>query len=280
VDIVTYFPQNKLLQPFIDRYYFLKTADTGFSSRYYVFPSMITPLNIHKNVAVRMKEDHIVVAGSRGPNYQLILQGMRKKPLAVELAGALDKITILFKPLGLNHFIQKPFSEVAHESSQAFTEWNELEGFEEFIASFYATDDNNTRIIILENFLLRIFAPVKNYSVFSKAVQQLTDFEEEKTITDITAGLRMNGRTFDRHFKSLMGITPAGFRKIARFRHSLNNKVLNERFTSLTALGYESNFYDQAYFINVYKEITGLNPGTFFKKISAHSEAGLYFQYY
>nr|WP_303626659.1 helix-turn-helix domain-containing protein [Ferruginibacter sp. HRS2-29] len=205
---------------------------------------------------------------------------MRKKPLAVELAGELDKITILFKPLGLNHFIKKPFSDVSTKSSQLFTEWEDEEGFEEFITSFYATDDNNNRIDILENFLLGIFAPVKNFAAFSKAVQQLADFNEEKPITDITAGLGWSGRTFDRHFKSLIGITPAGFRKIARFRHSMNNKVLNERFTSLTALGYESNFYDQAYFINVYKEITGLNPGTFFKKITTHPEAGLFFQYY
>lgn len=185
MDIVTYFPQNKLLQPFIDRYYFLKTTDEDFSSRYYVFPSMITPLNIHKNIVVGLDEHHTVVSGSKEKNYQLILQGMRKKPLAIELRGMLDKITILFKPLGLNHFIKNPFGRIAAESSQLFTEWDEQEIFHSFLHSFYSTDDNDQRIIILEEFLLSMFAPVKNYSVFSKAVQQLTDFNEEKSVSDI-----------------------------------------------------------------------------------------------
>lgn len=280
MDIVTCFPRNKLLQQYIDRYYFLKTTEAGFSSRYYVFPSMITPLNIHKNVEVKLEENYTVVTGTAEPNFQLILQGMRKKPLAIKLEGVLDKITILFKPLGLNHFIKKTFSEVAASSSQLFTEWDSRPGFAEFIAGFYATEDNDRRIMILEEFMLGIFLPVKNYALMNTAVQQLKDFDKEKSITDIIDGVGSNGRSFDRHFKSMMGITPAGFRKIARFRHSLNNKVVNERFTSLTELGYESNFYDQAYFINVYKEITGLNPGTFFKKISRHPEAGLFFQYY
>jgi AraC-like DNA-binding protein len=280
MNIVTYIPKNNLLKQYIDRYYFLKTDDINFSSRYYVFPSMITPLNIHKNVDLKISQDFIAVSGSEQKSYSLILQGMRKKPMAVELSGVLDKITILFKPLGLNHFIRKDFNKVAVENSQLFKEWNEISGFAEFIASFYATDDNDQRINILENFLLEVFSPVKEYDNFNRVVEQLIDFKEEKSITDIAMATGLNARTFDRRFKTLFGITPAGFRKIGRFRHSMNNKMVSDRFSSLTQLGYESNFYDQSYFINVYKEITGLNPTSFFKKISRHEEAGLFFQYY
>jgi AraC-like DNA-binding protein len=280
MDIVTYLPRNKFLQQHIDRYYFLKTTDAKFNSRYYGFPSLTTPLNIHRNVKIRMEDNFVGVSASAENNHCLILQGMRKNPLAVELTGMLDKITILFKPLGLNHFIKKKFHEVAANNSQMFKEWDEQPGFSEFITAFYATNDNDRRIIILETFLVSIYSPVKEYTVFNKAAQQLIDFNEEKSITGIATNLGFNTRTFDRHFKSLLGITPAGFRKIGRFRHSLNNKVVSDRFTTLTGLGYESNFYDQSYFINVYKEITGLNPGSFFKKVSRHSEAGLFFQYY
>jgi AraC-like DNA-binding protein len=40
--------------------------------------------------------------------------------------------------------------------------------------------------------------------------------------------------------------------------------LLSRKFTSLTALAYECEYYDQAHFIKDFKEFTGLTPKEFY----------------
>ncbi len=76
-----------------------------------------------------------------------------------------------------------------------------------------------------------------------------------------------------------MSISPVAWKKIARFRHSLKNKLFNARFKKLTEIGYDSNFYDQAYFIKVYNKLTGSNPTAFFKSIEKLGDDHLIFRF-
>ncbi len=84
----------------------------------------------------------------------MIVQGQHELPLFVHLKGTLDKITILFKPLGLNHFIQNSIIKIAGEPSQVFTDWDEDKNCKKFLFSFYSTDNFIERIAVLENYLL------------------------------------------------------------------------------------------------------------------------------
>jgi len=66
--------------------------------------------------------------------------------------------------------------------------------------------------------------------------------------------------------------TPSEYKRIARFRHSLKNRLLSKEIKSLTNLSYESGFYDQSYFIREYKKLTLLNPKEFFQTIAVLDE--------
>jgi hypothetical protein len=48
--------------------------------------------------------------------------------------------------------------------------------------------------------------------------------------------LSLNTRTFNRPFLTHVGISPVAYRKIARFRHSLKNKLFNDQFKKLTEI--------------------------------------------
>jgi AraC-like DNA-binding protein len=85
----------------------------------------------------------------------------------------------------------------------------------------------------------------------------------------------MPERTFSRAFHREVGVSPVRFKKIARFRHSLQNKLFNEQFKRLTQIGHASNFYDQAYFINIYKQLTRQNPAAFFRGIDKLADDNL-----
>jgi AraC-like DNA-binding protein len=272
-------PNDKILQKHIEFYYFLKTDDSNFATKYYAFPHILTPLSIHRNVEPDIQNHSISVMQSSQKNHLAIVQGMRKQPLFVKLKGRLDKITIVFKPLGLNHFVKRSFARICPGDSQVFTEWNDQADYQEFLRNFYQTGDQVKRIEFLEHFLLKIYQPIESRARLEKSIALLTDFEEEKTIEKIADEIGLNIRTFNRIFKENIGISPIGFKKIARFRHSLNDKFCNEQFKRLTDIAYHSNFYDQSYFINIYKQMTGSNPKLFFEKLEKVGADKLLFQF-
>jgi len=99
----------------------------------------------------------------------MVFQGRYEKPLFVQLKEILDKITIAFKPLGLNQFIRTSFCEMASQPLQLFQQWNTDRGYPSFLEPFFDTSSNAERVKILESFLLSVYAPLSEQTVLQKA---------------------------------------------------------------------------------------------------------------
>ncbi|GAB3955530.1 hypothetical protein GCM10028805_43350 [Spirosoma harenae] len=263
-----FYPSQPLLKQYIQYYYFLRTDSPDFVSQYYVFPNTLQSLNIHKHAYCQIEEAAITVSSHQQANPLFIAQGRYEQPLFVKLKGSSDKITIVFKPLGLNQFITRPLIEITPKASQVFTDWDQHPAHQGFIQAFFNTDKLEQRIQFLETYLLAIYQPIPHEQILAYALTRLTDFDSEPTIRAIIDEVSLNVRTFHRLFIKNMGLPPASYRKIARFRNSLRDQVVHEHFKSLTQTGYESNFYDQAYFIKTYRQFTGHNPKRLLKTIS------------
>lgn len=274
-----FYPRNEVLKDTIEYYYFQKTNSNNFSTEYYAFPNIVVPLNIHRNISCQIDGHQSNVTGIKQKNYVMILNGRYEIPLHVQQKGKIDKVTIIFKPLGLNSFIKAPFIEVAQKPTQIFTEWTKTNNTKTFFEQFFGEQDNDKRILILEDYLLSLYTPFSESHFLSDILNMLNDFNKESSIEDIAKRFSLSSRTLDRLFKKHLGVSPVNFRKVARFRHSLKNKLFNEQFNTLTRIGYESNFYDQSYFIKVYKNLTGQNPKAFFNSIDKLADDKLLFQF-
>ncbi|MGZ3756988.1 MAG: helix-turn-helix domain-containing protein [Mucilaginibacter sp.] len=273
-----FYPEEPLLKKYIDYYYFLKTDD-DFYSAYYSFPKEAYSLNIHKSVSADIEGNTIFVQGDLSNDYRCILQGKYNAPLLVKLGGKLDKITIHFKPLGLNHFIKQPLGEIASQPSQLFNCWQSEPGYKEFLNDFFEKDNLNSRVQLIERFLLTQYRSLTIAPTLEKALEMLTDFEQDHPIAHIANTLSLSDKAFNRLFHKHFGISPVTYKTIARFRHSLKNKLFSQQFNSLTEIGYQSNFYDQAYFIKMYRKITGDNPSQFFNSIAKLADGQLIFKF-
>ncbi len=279
MNIQTFYPVSPFLKQHIEYYYFLKTDSPDFNSCYYVFPNTLQAFNIHRFARCSISPDYTQVVGDKTNSHLMIAQGKYEAPLFVQLTGILDKITIIFKPLGLNHFLKAPYIQILSASSQVFTDWYEDENCEKFLNSFYHTQDHLARVNILEAYLLSRYQPVAEEALLQQVLYKLMDFDNECSIGQIIRSMGINTRSFNRLFYNTLGISPIGFRKIARFRHSLQNKLFHDQFKKLTQIGYESNFHDQSYFIKMYKKITGDNPTTFFNSIEKLADDHLIFKF-
>lgn len=272
-------PRNEVLQKYIEYYYFVKTVDSGFETKYYSFPHILTPISIHQNVFADINYYSTSVFESKTKNNAALIQGMRRQPLFVRLKGKLDKFTIAFKPAGLNNFVTKSFLEICPNDSQFFLEWDENPFYKECLRNIYETENEIKRVGLLEDFLLSIYRPIENSDILEKAVSILMNFDADLSIENTAHELGLNIRTFNRFFKEHFGISPIGFKQIARFRHSMNNKLFNEQFRCLTEIAYNSNYYDQSYFIRIYKQMAGSNPKIFFDAVEKVGAGNLFFQF-
>ena len=274
-----FYPRSVLLQKYIDYYYFLNTGTDGFSSTYYSFPNTLYSLNIHRNASCYINGYAVSVKHDPTNDYLCILQGKYDHPIKVKLEGRLDKVTIGFKPLGLNHFIKPALGDIADKPIQIFNSWDNEQRFTFFLNAFYQTNNHANRIDALESFLLTQYAPLAAEDTLERAVKMLTSFQQEHTIAEIAHLLSLNERTFNRLFHKHFAISPVTYRQIARFRHSLKNKLTGEDYNSLTQIGYKSNFYDQSYFIKVYRKFAGDHPTAFFNAINQVADDRLVFKF-
>ena len=72
----------------------------------------------------------------------------------------------------------------------------------------------------------------------------------------------LSQRQFERKFKELIGFTPKLFSRIVRFNALLSKP--QKAYRSLTEVAYDFGYYDQAHFIQDFKEFSGYNPGLYF----------------
>jgi AraC-like DNA-binding protein len=278
MQIDTFYPKSLLLKKHIEYYYFLKSDSSSFNETYYAFPNIRQGLNIHRNAECEIKPHFTGVYENPQNKFLTIVQGYFSLPLLVDLRGKLDKVTIIFKPLGLNHFINNPIKEIVGQPSSIFAEWDG-DKYAGFLNAFYRTNVNRKRIVLLEEFLLSRYKTFAEATVLKEVLNHLTDFENERSVEEIARVVNLNVRTLNRLFGKHLGISPITFRKIARFRHAMKNRIYGERLKTLTEIGYESNFYDQSYFIKMYQKLTGNNPSKFFRSIEKLSDDRLVFSF-
>lgn len=273
LDAQTFYPESDLLKKYVAYFYCMKTG-SGSQSKYYVFPHTFQSVNIHRQAKFTFLDHGVLAEEDTSNKYVTVTQGRIDRPFHVELKGSLDQVTIVFKPLGLNNFICSSFREVAPGPLQLFTAWNTA-----LTDSLYQLLTNEERIAFLERWLLSVHTPIREQAELEHAIALLTDFSKEMSIEQVAATIGLNSRTFHRVFQKHLGIAPVKFRKIARFRHSLSNKLFNDQFDKLTKIGYASNFYDQSYFNKIYQQMAGSSPGIFFHSIDTLANENMVLQY-
>lgn len=266
------------LKKYIACYYFIKSDDPNFSSQHYSFPHTYNALSIYKDSSFHSKPSNFKVSQSPTPNYQIFVQVKKQAPLMVNISGKVNRATILFKDFGINHFINGTLSKVMGYHVDQFNSWQDDHLLDTFIADLFHTDDLNKKGEYIDHFLLQRLKHI-DLSYLEKAVALLCDFEQNCSVNEIAEQFSIPTRTFNRKFKETLGVSPITYRRIAQFRSSLNDKLFNEQFKRLTEIGYHNNFYDQSYFIKMYRKLTGSNPKAFFNKIEKIGDDQLIFQF-
>lgn len=182
--------------------------------------------------------------------------------LDIEPTGKTGIFSVRFHPDGFTPFATLPIREMENKavSLEILFDKDGMQLEKEILKAQTTTE----RIDIVEIFLAgRLINPQSVDRIVEATVETMIGIHGKLSIDKLSQQININRRQLERKFSSVIGLSPKQLSKIIRLQSTLK-MLLNKEFTSLTALAYEGNYYDQAHFIKDFKEFTGLTPKDFY----------------
>jgi AraC-like DNA-binding protein len=268
MNIQLYRPGNHLLQNFIEYFYILTKDSKEEAVTYLTFPNIYSMVSINYHALIKTNGNQVTVEYNED---NLLVSGLAvryKQPLLIEYAGAANEVTICFKPLGLNAFLEHPVSFYAKNDSLE----NNFLPFDDFLQemiNIMLIQNDEKKIASMEDYWISKLKGVSHPFLYQALNDILLPNNKEMTIAEIARKNKISQKTLIKHFEQHLGKTPSDFRKIVRFRNALKQKALENTMDNLTDITYISSYFDQSHMIKDFKALTGYTPKEFFKKLSS-----------
>lgn len=189
--------------------------------------------------------------------------GQLTRPLEIETTGETGIFSVRFQPQGFLPFASIPIKEMANTAVPL----QELFGKEgqEIEQKILTAQSTSERIKLIEAFLLNRLTDSETVDrIVRSTVETILTANGQLSVDELSKHTKVNRRQLERKFSSTIGLSPKQLSKTIRLQATLK-LLLNKNFTSLTALAYQGEYYDQAHFIKDFKELTGFTPKEFYQ---------------
>lgn len=264
----TFKPKNEILKKYIDSFYFHK-ADTIINSKKIVFfPNTKNALTIYKNaqkIESSLNPNHIKIVHHKTYNYLFLFGGIQQNAIISEMNGPFDKIGVVFKPLGMNHFIDEIYLGKIVNNSYNFPSIEKK--LKHYVDSIYSTNNLEKRLEMIELLFLNQINDHFNEPLLEKAINMIESFNGKLRIKELADKLNIEEKTLLRKFKNHVNCTPKYYSKVFQFRKAISNHIKKQENKSLTDLALKNEYYDQSDFIKSFRKLTGSTPSFFFNHI-------------
>lgn len=252
------FEPNKDLSTFVKCYWTLESPEEKDQKRQTIIPDGCIEMIFHYGNLYRQ----YVEAGKVIIQPRCFVIGQLTRPLEIEPTGETGIFSVRFNPDGFLPFATIPIKEMENKAvSLEKLFGTEGLNIEEAVLNANSTDE---RIGHIEAFLLRRLLAIKTTDdVIKSTIETILTANGQLSVDELSKHIKIHRRQLERKFSTAIGLSPKQLSKIIRLQVSLK-MLLNRQFTSLTALAYEGEYYDQAHFIKDFKEFTGLTPKEFY----------------
>lgn len=190
------------------------------------------------------------------------VMGQLTRPLEIEPTGRTEIFSVRFHPDGFVPFASMPLKEMENKPVGLDVLFgNEGNALEQKVLS---ASDESEKINAVEIFLLNNLSKKETVDrVVKSTVETIFELGGKLGIDEISKRKKISRRQLERKFSLAIGLSPKQLSKMVRMQSTL--KILkSKKFTSLTALAYEAEYYDQAHFIKDFNEFTGFSPKEFY----------------
>jgi len=124
------------------------------------------------------------------------------------------------------------------------------------------TESINGKVLLLQQFLLKLFLRNEADNIFDYCVQKIKSTKGKTTISDLEKETGYSSRWLHMKFIDRVGISPKNLSSIIRFQQYYQTLATNHGMVFMKKDFY-SYYYDQSHFIKEFKRFTGLSPVRF-----------------
>ena len=253
---------NFELQKYVDSYYFHSCDDIRSDLNYTYYPHIKHAVTVYKD-SIAQTNGNLTIVKPLKSSFSVLYSTVIEGPHKVVIKGNFKKIGIVFKPYGLNHFINKSINDFHNQTISNFKEWNPQ--FQKVVEKIWETNDLRTRTVLLNSFL-NSQKINRTDEVFSTLIDEIINMERVESIQNLSERFHLSRKTLYRMFNSELNYSPSKFLKILRFRKSLETYLETDKM-NLTEVAV-AQFYDQSDFIKNVRQIATTTPRRFKKEVS------------
>jgi AraC-like DNA-binding protein len=171
-------------------------------------------------------------------------------------------VLVLFRAGGAAAFFRQPIHELFNESVSLdnFILRSRLLMFEGQLSE---AGTHPEKIKVVEHFLISQMRHTETDKLVVAALGLIHKSKGNIRVRQLMDQLNISQSPLEKRFRQVVGTSPKKYASLVRFKHTINSYNPDN---SLTALGYEAGFYDQAHFIKEFRNFTGETPESFFSK--------------
>lgn len=172
------------------------------------------------------------------------------------LSGQLDRLGIRFHPGGAFQLLGLDISQLQGQELSL----NYLGLARPLLQEQLAEAANKAlRLPIIDNWLLQ---EARRFNAQLGLVQQLLPSIAQASIEDISRQAAISRRQLERKFQQQVGLSPIKLKQLIRIKQA-RQLISQQAQTSLTQIGMDTGYYDQAHFIRQFQQVTGQTPGQY-----------------
>jgi len=188
------------------------------------------------------------------------ITGIQDKYRVFRNSKDIGTVLVFFNETGAAYFFKEPINELFGESVslENFVSQSVLNQIEEQLS---VVQSHQQRITIVEQFLIARIQPIQADKLVQSAIQHIQLAKGNIRISELAKQLYTSKSPLEKRFRKIVGASPKKFASLVRFNALLKDYTLDK---TLTELGYEAGYFDQAHFIHDFKVFTGETPEAYF----------------
>jgi AraC-like DNA-binding protein len=259
-------PTSELLKKHILGFNMFEKKE-DFNLNFFAFPQVGSTIELYEDATITRSANELKVrpakeTASEKNKYSIEILGRYTGPIFISYEGYVNGFAINFKPLGINYFFDKPYKTIAPHNFQKLTDTN----WTTFAREVLALKDFKERVKFAEFFLENKFKDIRIVEI-ERAVDTIIR-DPSVNINEIASNSYMSVRSLHRKFNDYVGCSPMVYKRIVRFRRSIDFDARKQQNLNFTEISHINDFFDTSHFRKEFLKLTHQNPVDFFKTIS------------
>src|SRR5262245_44918788 len=202
-----------------------------------------------------------VAAGDREPFHAYrgpLLCGTHSTPFVIDTSAPATVLGVHFKPGGAFPFLPVPAGELQDAHVPLADLWGRRA--DELRDRALEARTPQERLRVLERCLGAMAPrPLERHPAVSFALSEFPRGPGARSVATVAKYAGLSRRRFTELFRSEVGLTPKRFCRVVRFQEVLR-RVQRHRRVDWSAVALRSGYFDQAHFINDFREFCGVTP--------------------